>query len=68
MSEEFVLPLMESFGALSSNGRDGILLQALQHMGEQFRVMQEEPGNLCRENCLSAKTTPIHNSSCTMPS
>jgi hypothetical protein len=43
---------MESFGALSGNKRDSILLQALQHTGGQFRAMQEELENLCRENCL----------------
>jgi hypothetical protein len=55
MSEEFVLPSMESFGALSSNDRDGIRLQALQHTGGQFGVMQEELGNLRGENCLLHK-------------
>jgi hypothetical protein len=43
---------MESFGALTGDERDSILLQALQHVGEQFGVMQEELGNLCGENCL----------------
>jgi hypothetical protein len=46
---------MESFGALSGDDRDSILLQALQHLGGQFGVMQEELGNLRRENCLLCK-------------
>jgi hypothetical protein len=52
MSEDYVLPSMESFGAVTGEERDSILLQALQHVGEQFRVMQEELGNLRGENRL----------------
>jgi hypothetical protein len=43
---------MESFGAMNSDKSDGILLQALQHAGGQFRAMQELLGNLRGENCL----------------
>jgi hypothetical protein len=52
MSDDFVLPSMESFGTLTSDERDGILLHALQHVGGQFGVMQEELGSLHGENCL----------------
>jgi hypothetical protein len=52
MSNDYVLPSMESFGALTGEKRDSVLLQALQHAGEQFGVMQEEPGNLRGENRL----------------
>jgi hypothetical protein len=55
MSEDPVLPLMESFGTLNGDERDSILLHALQHMGGQFGVMQEELGNLHRENHLLCK-------------
>jgi hypothetical protein len=55
MSDDYVLPLMESFGALTGDERDSILLQALQHTGGQFGVMQEELGNLHGENCLLCK-------------
>jgi hypothetical protein len=52
MSDDYVLPSMESFGTLTGDERDSVLLQALQHAGGQFGVMQEELGNLRRENCL----------------
>jgi hypothetical protein len=52
MSTEYVLPSMESFGALNGEERDSVLLQALQHAGGQFGVMQEELGNLRGENRL----------------
>ncbi|WP_190154630.1 hypothetical protein, partial [Streptomyces humidus] len=52
MSEEFALPSMESFGAMNSEQRDGILLQALQHVGGQFGAMQDVLENLHRENSL----------------
>jgi hypothetical protein len=39
-------------GTMNGNESDRILLWALQHAGGQFGVMQEELGNLHRENCL----------------
>jgi hypothetical protein len=52
MSDNYVLPSMESFGTLTSDERDSVLLQALQHAGGKFGVMQEELGNLHGENRL----------------
>jgi hypothetical protein len=52
MSNDYVLPSIESFVTLTGEERDSILLQALQHAGGQFGVMQEELGNLHRENIL----------------
>jgi hypothetical protein len=70
MSTEYVLPSMESFGALNGEERDSVLLQALTHAGGQFGVMQEELGNLRGENRLLREDNvhSQHNNSCAMPS
>jgi hypothetical protein len=52
MSNDYVLPSMESFGTLTGEERDSVLLQVLQHAGGQFGVMQEELGNLHGDNSL----------------